>query len=181
MIEVRVESLSAKWWNLSNRVKFSAFGYSRLEWKHKPNTLSRWYFGLLIEKTKNGIKFLPLPPVHIELNSVHLETMEWNHIFRFRWNPETKYELNLCLSQIHSSLRSQIGCRNPLSDGFSWTLLKCIHGDQKVNSNPAFIALKVGCNLKLAVALTIMEECFLPMVDTRTGIYMIPHVVYNWG
>lgn len=83
--------------------------------------------------------------------------------------------------EIHSRLHSQIGRQNPISDGFSWTLLRCIHGDQKVHSTPAFIALKAECNLKLAVALTIMEECFLPMVDTRTGIYMIPHVLYNWG
>lgn len=70
---------------------------------------------------------------------------------------------------------------NSLSDGFSWTLLRCTHGDQKVLSDQHFVALKVECNLKLAVALTIMEECFLPMVDPRTGIDMIPHVLYNLG
>ncbi|KAI3809601.1 hypothetical protein L1987_19196 [Smallanthus sonchifolius] len=83
--------------------------------------------------------------------------------------------------KIHSSLDSQIGCMNPLSDGYSWTLLRCIQGDQKVHSGQNFVALKAECNLKLGVALTIMEECFLPMVDTRTGIHMLPHVVYNWG
>ncbi|KAJ0516430.1 putative histone acetyltransferase chromatin regulator PHD family [Helianthus annuus] len=83
--------------------------------------------------------------------------------------------------KIHSSLDSQIGCVNPLSDGYSWTLLKCIQGDQKVHSGQHFDARKAECNLKLAVALTIMEECFIPMVDTRTGIYMLPHVLYNQG
>ncbi|MFS7984337.1 putative histone acetyltransferase chromatin regulator PHD family [Helianthus anomalus] len=83
--------------------------------------------------------------------------------------------------KIHSSLDSQIGCVNPLSDGYSWTLLKCIQGDQKVYSGQHFDAHKAECNLKLAVALTIMEECFIPMVDTRTGIYMLPHVLYNQG
>ncbi|KAK1439633.1 hypothetical protein QVD17_05453 [Tagetes erecta] len=83
--------------------------------------------------------------------------------------------------QIHTSLDSQIGCSNPISDGYSWTLLRCIQGDQKVNSGQNFVALKAECNLKLAVALTLMEECFLPMVDTRTGIHMLPHVVYNMG
>nr|GEX34612.1 increased DNA methylation 1-like [Tanacetum cinerariifolium] len=83
--------------------------------------------------------------------------------------------------KIHSDLDSRIGRVNPISDGFSWTLLKCIHGDERVNSAQDYVALKAECNLKLAVALTIMEECFVPMVDTRTGIHMIPHVMYNWG
>ncbi|XP_071691905.1 increased DNA methylation 1-like isoform X2 [Rutidosis leptorrhynchoides] len=83
--------------------------------------------------------------------------------------------------EVYSGLHSQIGVMNPISDGFSWTLLKCIHGDQKVHSAQRLVALKAECNLKLAVSLTIMEECFLPMVDPRTGIDMIPHVLYNWG
>lgn len=82
---------------------------------------------------------------------------------------------------VHSGLNSRIGLVNSSSDGFSWTLLRCIRGDQKVHSAQRYVALKAECNLKLAVALTIMEECFLPMVDPRTGIDMIPHVLYNWG
>ncbi|XP_076943346.1 increased DNA methylation 1-like isoform X2 [Bidens hawaiensis] len=83
--------------------------------------------------------------------------------------------------KIHSSLDSQIGSVNLLSDGYSWTLLRCSQSDQKVHSGQHFVALEAECNLKLAVALTIMEECFLPMVDTRTGIHMLPHVLYNQG
>lgn len=83
--------------------------------------------------------------------------------------------------EVYSGLQSRIGLLNFLSDDFSWSLLKCIHGDQKVHSAQRFVALKADCNSKLAVSLTIMEECFLPMVDPRTGIDMIPHVVYNWG
>lgn len=78
-------------------------------------------------------------------------------------------------------LHARIGILDVLSDGFSWTLLRCIHGDQRVHSAQRFVALKAECNSKLAVALTIMEECFLSMVDPRTGIDMIPHIVYNWG
>ncbi|KAK6946642.1 Zinc finger, PHD-finger [Dillenia turbinata] len=82
--------------------------------------------------------------------------------------------------EIHSGLQARIGSMNNIDDGFSWTLLRYIHGDQKTCS-PQQIAQKAECNAKLAVALTIMEECFLPMVDPRTGINMIPHVLYNWG
>ncbi|GAY64263.1 hypothetical protein CUMW_232160 [Citrus unshiu] len=81
--------------------------------------------------------------------------------------------------RVYSGLHSHIGIVNHTADGFSWTLLRCIHEDQKVHSAQRF-ALKAECNSKLAVALTIMEECFLSMVDPRTGIDMIPHLLYNW-
>lgn len=83
--------------------------------------------------------------------------------------------------EVYEGLHSRIGFVNHLTDGLSWTLLRCIHGDHRVHSAQRFIALKAECNSKLAVALTIMEECFLPMVDPRTGIDMIPHVIYSWG
>ncbi|EYU26332.1 hypothetical protein MIMGU_mgv1a001403mg [Erythranthe guttata] len=82
--------------------------------------------------------------------------------------------------KIYTGLQSCIGLRNLLSDGFSWTLLRCIPGDQKVQSLQRVVALMAECNSKLAVAITIMEECFLPMVDMKTGIDMIPQVMYNW-
>ncbi|KAI3914895.1 hypothetical protein MKX01_018064 [Papaver californicum] len=82
--------------------------------------------------------------------------------------------------QIFTGLRSQIGNLNHIDGGYSWTLLRCIQGDQKVPSAQKF-ALIAECNPKLAVALTIMEECFVPMVDPRTGVDMIPQVIYNWG
>jgi len=73
-----------------------------------------------------------------------------------------------------------VGLVNQVADGISWTLLRCIHDDQKVHSAQWF-ALKAVCNTKLAVALTIMEECFVSMFDPRTGIHLIPQVLYNWG
>ncbi|XWS09668.1 hypothetical protein CRYUN_Cryun39dG0008900 [Craigia yunnanensis] len=82
--------------------------------------------------------------------------------------------------ELHSGLSSRLGMINHLSDGFSWTLLRCIHEDQKVHSAQRF-ALKAECNSKLAVALSIMEECFRSMVDPRTGVDMIPQLLYNWG
>ncbi|XP_015577926.2 increased DNA methylation 1 [Ricinus communis] len=80
---------------------------------------------------------------------------------------------------VYFGLQSRVGIINHIADGVCWTLLKCIHEDQKVHSAQR-LALKAECNSKLAVALTIMEECFQSMVDPRTGIDMIPHVLYNW-
>ncbi|VFQ79189.1 unnamed protein product [Cuscuta campestris] len=83
--------------------------------------------------------------------------------------------------EVHTGLRSLIGLVNQLADGFSWRLLKCIPCKQKTRYVQQFVALHTECNSKLAVALTIMEESFLPMVDPITGIDMLPQVVYNWG
>ncbi|XP_051135083.1 increased DNA methylation 1 [Andrographis paniculata] len=82
---------------------------------------------------------------------------------------------------VYTSLQSRIGLRNLLPDDISWTLLRCISTDHNANSAVHNVALNAECNSKLSVAITIMEECFLPMVDTKTGVDMIPQVIYNWG
>ncbi|KAL9670136.1 hypothetical protein QQ045_007687 [Rhodiola kirilowii] len=83
--------------------------------------------------------------------------------------------------QLYLKLRSRVGVVVPLENGFSSTLLRCFHDDEKSPHPPMSDTYKEDCNTKLAVALTIMEECFLSMVDFRTGINMIPHMVYNFG
>ncbi|CAH9066692.1 unnamed protein product [Cuscuta epithymum] len=82
---------------------------------------------------------------------------------------------------VYTHLKSLIGLPNQLSDGFSWTLLKCIPHDQNSHLVQLLRPFIAECNSKLAVALTIMEESFLPMVDPKTGTDMIPQVIYNWG
>ncbi|KAG2309776.1 hypothetical protein Bca52824_029524 [Brassica carinata] len=93
--------------------------------------------------------------------------------------PETYFCGKSC-EKVHSGLSSRVGVTYPNADGLSWTVLKCFQEDGKAHSARR-LALKAECNSKLAVALSIMEECFLSMVDARTGIDMIPHVLYNWG
>ncbi|URE09108.1 PHD-finger [Musa troglodytarum] len=82
--------------------------------------------------------------------------------------------------EVYLGLRSLVGVMNCVGDGFSSTVLRCNHGDIKFQSAEE-IAVVAECNMKLAIALSIMEECFLPMVDLKTGIDMIPHILYNWG
>ncbi|KAL5716053.1 hypothetical protein ACHQM5_017791 [Ranunculus cassubicifolius] len=82
--------------------------------------------------------------------------------------------------EVYSGLHSRVGASNLIADGYTWILLRSNHGYTKVHSAQRF-ALTAECNSKLAVALTIMEECFVPMVDPTTGINMIPQALYSWG
>ncbi|CAL5070956.1 unnamed protein product [Urochloa decumbens] len=80
--------------------------------------------------------------------------------------------------EIFIGLRSHVGTDNILDNGLSWSILRCNSDGQKLHSVQK-IAYFAECNTKLAVALTLLEECFIRMVDPRTGVDMIPHVLYN--
>jgi hypothetical protein len=35
--------------------------------------------------------------------------------------------------------------------------------------------------IKLAIALSVMQECFKPMIDPHTKVDIVAHVLYNQG
>ncbi|PAN38183.1 hypothetical protein PAHAL_7G152800 [Panicum hallii] len=80
--------------------------------------------------------------------------------------------------QIYGTFHCRVGVPDHMDDGFSCTILHN-NGDQKVRT-AAEIAVMAECNMKLMIALSIMEECFLPILDPRTGIDIIPSILYNW-
>jgi hypothetical protein len=82
--------------------------------------------------------------------------------------------------EIFIGLRTHVGTDNILDNELSWSILRCNSDGQKLHSVQR-IAYLAECNTKLAVALTLLEECFIRMVDPRTGVDMIPHVLYNKG
>uniref|UniRef100_A0A0E0KQU8 DNA 3'-5' helicase n=1 Tax=Oryza punctata TaxID=4537 RepID=A0A0E0KQU8_ORYPU len=93
-------------------------------------------------------------------------------------NCPASYHQDCLPCQIYMNLRSRVGIPNHTVDGFSCSVLRN-NGDQRV-STAADIAILAECNMKLVIALSIMEECFLPIIDARTGIDIIPPILYNW-
>lgn len=69
-----------------------------------------------------------------------------------------------------------VGVMNRTEDGFSWALMK-IQKDEPVSSEDMPVVLE--CNVKLAVALGVLNECFNPVKDRRTKTDMLHQAVYS--
>ena len=81
--------------------------------------------------------------------------------------------------QLFEELQNLLAVKKDLEPEYSCRVVQRIH--EEVPEEVLALDKRVECNSKIAVALSLMDECFLPIVDQRTGINLIRNVVYNCG
>lgn len=95
--------------------------------------------------------------------------------------PEGNWFCSNKCSELFSQLRNLVGVVNRMGvGGLSWTLLRSIEGDVPTSDQNSDEVM-AEYRSKLSVAVSVMHECFAPMIETTTKKDIIKELIFNKG
>nr|XP_043619008.1 uncharacterized protein LOC122590893 isoform X2 [Erigeron canadensis] len=81
--------------------------------------------------------------------------------------------------ELYDHLQKLVRVKHELDSEFSWSLIH--RSDISIEAPPVELSQRVEYNSMLAVAMSVMDECFLPFTDRRSGTNLIRNVVFTCG
>ncbi|XP_010522298.1 PREDICTED: uncharacterized protein LOC104800964 [Tarenaya hassleriana] len=144
---------------------------------HCPNCTCK-FCGAAVDSNDKDESVLSLLSCNMCEKKYHQQCMNEMDAQKVQYVGSTPFCGPKCL-ELFEQLQKYLGVKNELEAGFSWSLIHRVDTDS--DSNPHMLAQRIEINSKLAVGLAIMDECFLPIVDRRSGVNLIRNVLYNCG
>jgi hypothetical protein len=81
--------------------------------------------------------------------------------------------------QLAAQLSDLIGISNHMEEDFCWTILKNMENLGE-NTKRSLLSILEG-NLKLSIGLSLLRECFLPLIDQRSSIDVLSQAIFSRG
>ncbi|KAJ1400511.1 GNAT domain [Sesbania bispinosa] len=85
---------------------------------------------------------------------------------------------NRSCQELSERLEMLLGFKHEMEDGFSWSFIRRSNINYHDNQIKPQV---VECNSKLAIALSIFDECFEPSIDYKCKINMMQSMIYGCG
>ncbi|KAL8160673.1 hypothetical protein V2J09_002210 [Rumex salicifolius] len=82
--------------------------------------------------------------------------------------------------QIYERFQRLVGVKAEVGDGYTCTFIKRPES-QDITSRSDVEPKEIENMSKLAIALSVMDECFLPITDHRSGVNLMRHTLYSCG
>ena len=115
----------------------------------------------------------------MNLNCFHIHLQNAKYTLSPIFNHKKDYDMLVTVLQIFLCLHALLGQSKPTSqEALSWTILRG-SGYAGIEQDHSDVETTTGYYSKLHVALNILHECFVTMIEPRTQSDLIADILFN--